>query len=158
MIKIIVVSDNHGLRKPLEYLQHKYEDADAFIHCGDICLPNDEFPRFITVSGNNDYYDYPYERVVNDGGHKILVVHGHLFGYMKRTEKMIKRAKEAGCDIVCYGHTHVFDFHEEQGIVFLNPGSIFRSRNGEPPSYAIMTIAADGVVRARQIYYREIDY
>ena len=35
MEEIVLVSDNHGQRKPLEYLKENYPVADYFIHCGD---------------------------------------------------------------------------------------------------------------------------
>ena len=35
MEEIVLVSDNHGQRKPLEYLKENYPITDYFIHCGD---------------------------------------------------------------------------------------------------------------------------
>ena len=38
--KIVLVSDNHTLLKPIEYLRHTYSSYDYFFHCGD-----SEFPK-----------------------------------------------------------------------------------------------------------------
>ncbi|MDQ0359459.1 metallophosphoesterase family protein [Breznakia pachnodae] len=139
-MKIVVVSDSHSLRKPLDMVLDKHADADYFLHAGDICLDPSEYPKFITVCGNNDYYDYPLEITLNLGKHKLIMFHSHLFSYFKREEKMMKKAKEMGCDIIVYGHTHVAYYEVKDGIHILNPGSIYHARDGRPPSYAIMMI------------------
>lgn len=144
-MQIIVVSDTHGLKRPLDYLLDKYPEADVFVHCGDICLPPEEYPRFLTVAGNNDYYDYPYEKIIRVKNHRMLVLHSHLFGYLKREERMLKRADECDCDIICYGHTHVADNRIVDGKYLLNPGSFYHSRDGRPPSYAIINLDDDEV-------------
>ena len=53
-ITVILVSDNHGFRKPLEYIKMKHSDADYFFHCGDTELPPYEMEGFAVVQGNND--------------------------------------------------------------------------------------------------------
>lgn len=139
-MKIVIVSDSHTLTKPLDMILEKHEDADYFLHCGDICLPPDEYPRFITVAGNNDYYDYPLELTLNLGKHRLIMFHSHLISYFKREERMIELAKKNDCDIVCYGHTHVAYYEVKAGIHILNPGSLYHARDGRPPSYAILYI------------------
>ena len=34
-VRIVLVSDNHGDRKGLQYLRETYADYDYFVHCGD---------------------------------------------------------------------------------------------------------------------------
>ena len=42
---------------------------------------------------------------------------------MKQTrDKLYRRAKELGCDLVFYGHTHVAEIETVKGITFINPG------------------------------------
>ncbi|MDF9824125.1 putative phosphoesterase [Breznakia sp. PF5-3] len=139
-MKIVVVSDSHSMVKPLKMILDKHADADYFLHCGDICLPPEEYPRYITVCGNNDYYDYPMEMILNLGKHRLIMFHSHMISYFKREEKMIRKAKNEGCDIVCYGHTHVAYYEIKNGVHILNPGSVYHSRDGRAPSYAIMNI------------------
>lgn len=145
-MKIVVVSDSHGRDEALEYVLKQHPDADAYIHCGDIEAEEGLFPSFLTVRGNNDLFcDYPDERVVPAGVHRIFVVHSHQFIYSKRSEKMAEAAKERGCDIVCYGHTHVANDETVDGVRLINPGSLWRSRDGRGPSYAILTIDGDDI-------------
>lgn len=139
-MKIIVVSDSHSLKTPLDQILQEHSDADYFLHCGDICLDTFEYPQYITVQGNNDYYDYPLDLTLKVGNHKIYMLHSHTLSYFKREEKMIERAKKNGCDIVCYGHTHVAYYDYKEGIHILNPGSVYHSRDGRAPSYAVLTI------------------
>lgn len=140
-MKIIVVSDSHGKDEVLDKVVEQYPHADMFIHCGDIEADEARFPQFITVLGNNDlFYDYPEYRIIEADAHRILVIHSHQFMYHARGEQMAKRARGLGCDIVCYGHTHVAADDTVDGVRLINPGSIWRSRDGREPSYAIMDL------------------
>ena len=138
-MKILVMSDSHGSNQTLERIMQLHEDADLMIHCGDIETSEYAYPNLKTVRGNNDlYYDYPEKLILSIAGHRILVVHGNQCYFYNRVAFFTKMAKEADCDIVCYGHTHVAQLDEEDGITLLNPGSIWHSRDGRAPSYALM--------------------
>ena len=65
-------------------------------------------------------------------------MHGHL--YRANQELMAYAAKENGCDIVIYGHTHRQVDKEEYGIRFLNPGAL---KNGD---YMIIETTSDGKI------------
>lgn len=145
-MKIIVVSDSHGKQGILDEIVQKHADADMFLHCGDIDEPEEYHPEYLVVKGNNDmFYDYPEQRIVTAGAHQIYMAHSHQFPYMRRKEMMAKAAREHHCDIFCYGHTHVAQDEKVDGVRLLNPGSVWRSRDGRPPSYAIMTLEKDSV-------------
>lgn len=139
------MSDSHGCNREIEYVMDKEKDADLFLHCGDICVDEFTYPQMLTVCGNNDFYDYPLQRVLNVEGHRLIMFHSHQFSYIKREEKMIQRAKEHGCDIICYGHTHVAYDAVVQGIHIINPGSLYHSRDGRAISYAIIKIDKDEI-------------
>lgn len=152
-MKIIVVSDSHGIRSKLDKILETHKDADLFLHCGDICLDSYEYPQFITVTGNNDYYDYPSEIILNLPHHKLIMFHSHMFGYFNRDKQMVKKAKSKGCDIVCYGHTHIADYRLIDGVHVLNPGSLQMSRDGRDTSYAIMHVDdTSGAVKVEFIF------
>lgn len=145
-MKIILTSDSHGKDEMLDMLLEKYPDADLYVHCGDIEAYPECYPQFITVRGNNDlYYDYPDKRIVKVQGHSIYITHSHQFSYSKRIEQMAEKAKAEGCDLVFYGHTHIAAYDEVSGVKLINPGSIWRSRDGRGPSYAVITVAEDRV-------------
>ena len=58
---------------------------------------------------------------------------------------MARRAYELGCDIVCYGHTHVARKEIVDGILEVNPGSLAHSRDGRDVSYAILYLNQDQI-------------
>ena len=43
-MKVVVVSDSHGRDDLLYDLQEQYPNADAFLHCGDVEAPQENFP------------------------------------------------------------------------------------------------------------------
>lgn len=139
------MSDSHGCNREIEYVMNKESDADLFLHCGDICVDEYTYPEILTVCGNNDYYDYPMQRVLNVEGHRIIMFHSHQFSFLKREEKMIQRAKEHDCDIICFGHTHVALDKVEKGIHMINPGSLYHSRDGRPISYAVLNVTRNNI-------------
>lgn len=140
-MKIVVVSDSHGKEGILDEILNAHRDADMFLHCGDILEDEMYHPEYITVQGNNDvYYDYPLYQIIEVQGHRIYLTHSHQFSYIKRQQQMVATAKQHQCDIICYGHTHVAHDEVIDGIRFINPGSVYRSRDGRGPSYAILTI------------------
>lgn len=154
-MKIVVVSDSHGLNKPLDMILKKHKDADYFLHCGDICEPPQAYPQFITVRGNNDYYDYPLDIILDLGKHRLMMFHSHGISYYKKEDKMIKKAQQENCDIICYGHTHVAYYEVKDGVHILNPGSLYHARDGRDPSYVIMEI--DDETGAIKVNFEFID-
>lgn len=145
-MKIIVVSDSHGKNEALENVLLQHPDADIYVHCGDIEASEGTFPQFITVRGNNDMFcEYPDQQVLQAEGHGIYVCHSHQFMYSRRAAQMAEKAKSLACDIVFYGHTHVAAFEEIDGVRLVNPGSIWRSRDGRGPSYAVVTLTKDAM-------------
>lgn len=152
-MKVIVMSDSHGKEGVLDMILDTYPNAEAYIHCGDIEEEAFVHPQLSTVRGNNDHYcNHPDSRILTLGKHKVFVVHSHQFGYAKRLEKMAEAAKEHGCDIVCYGHSHVAADDVVDGVRLLNPGSLWRSRDGRGPSYAIMEIDEQDQVHIKFIF------
>ena len=78
-MKLIVLSDSHGLKQPLAYIRSTYEDADCIIHCGDICLPKEYAKGMIVVAGNCDNPAwYPNGEIIVLENHRILILHGHV--------------------------------------------------------------------------------
>lgn len=152
-IKIILVSDNHYHDEPLQELQRHYRDADYFFHCGDSEMPYKSLSGFARVRGNNDYdYEYPETLVLEVGGHRFLLTHGHRQGIYFGYDGLIRLAKINGCDIVCFGHTHRYTEVEKDGILLLNPGSIWCNRDGSAPSYMIITLENEKIKIERKNY------
>ena len=155
IIKIILVSDNHGDLDSINYIKETYQDADYFIHCGDACVPPYLMDGFAIVQGNNDPYNsYPNFKVLEIGKHRIYVSHGHHDIFFGDLSSLKSKAELHNCDIVCYGHSHITNDVTIDGIRFLNPGSIRSNRDGSKPSYMIITLK-DDEVDVTQCYYEK---
>lgn len=146
MEEIILVSDNHGEIKPLEYLQNTYPITDYFIHCGDSEMHPYQLNGFVSVQGNNDFFDaYPYERIIEIGKHRILVVHGHRHMVFRQPQMLADYGKKNDCDLAFYGHSHIPADDTIDGVRCLNPGSIWHNRDGSKPSYMVIQLDGDKI-------------
>ena len=149
-MKLVVVSDSHRKIEVLNRIVAANPDADMFLHCGDIELSPDYFSQFIVVGGNNDYFgEYPDSKVISIETHKIFMTHSHQYLFHNRVDQLVEKAKRLGCDIVCFGHTHVFHYSQIEGIHVLNPGSCSYPRDMRGPCYAVIEIEGDSVIISR---------
>lgn len=152
-ITCILCSDNHGFEEPLIYLKKKYKDADYFLHCGDSQFPKAQMSGFATVEGNNDLYgEYPFFKVLKIGEHQIYLCHGHrdmMFGHY---EMLANKAKQYGCDIACCGHSHIPFAGVVNGVICLNPGSIWHNRDLSDPSYYVIQISGKDITWKKHFY------
>ena len=146
-MKILVVSDSHGFDTHLMSVIDRVKPIDLFIHCGDYGS-FDEYAESFTecpveiVCGNCDYCSpYPGETLVTAGTHKLFVTHGHAYGVKSGLSRLAERATALNADVAIYGHTHMPEKREINGITILNPGSISLPRQaGRLPSFAIIEV------------------
>lgn len=107
------------------------EHPDAVIHLGDVVRDAEELERrypslpVIKVRGNCDYdvFDLPEQRVLELGGVRFLVSHGHRYGVKSGLLRYWMAARENQVDVALFGHTHCAYCEEKSGIYLLNPGS-----------------------------------
>lgn len=168
-MKILIVSDSHGMNGPLRAVILK-ENPDMLIHLGDSEYMQSEIARWagapktacIFVRGNcdNSYCDPSIvkdEAVFSLKGHRIFCSHGHQQRVNYGLLTLSLTAQEKGCDICMFGHTHIpYDSHGDAvnsfrgfddiptGPRILNPGSISVPRGGSRRSYMIMEMEEDG--------------
>ncbi len=144
---ILVMSDSHGDRRGIENaLQLQTSPLDAIIHLGDGCsdLQYCNIPpncAVFAVRGNCDIITfgkdrYPYERVINFGDFKFLIMHGHRFAVKDSITSAVEYASSLSADVLLFGHTHMpsEQYLREGGTVgesilkkplyVFNPGSI----------------------------------
>lgn len=127
---IAVISDTHRMAKYIELGRKYIKEADVLIHLGDNSEDIKELVRDFKgdvygVRGNCDYSNaYPTEQILDIMGEKIFLTHGHLYGVKNNLSNIYCRAKELNAGIVLFGHTHEGLLKDEDGIVFMNPGSI----------------------------------
>lgn len=160
VIRIAVLSDTH-LRVPTPFLESLYEQhlapAHAVLHLGDVTgeatlayLMN--HPRFYGVAGNMDGFGVsdhlPATRSVEFGGLTIAMAHG--WGYGRDPAPGLARHLGPEADLVCFGHTHMFQWGEVGGVHMLNPGSASAPRRGAP-SMALLAIGPDRELDAEMI-------
>jgi putative phosphoesterase len=140
-MKLLIVSDNHGSTRELEVLAARHKgEIDYWIHCGDseFDFNHDLLMQYLKVRGNMDYEQkLPNEITENLNGVSVYITHGHLFNIKMSLLNLSYRVEEYGAKIAFFGHSHIACSFEENGIVFINPGSISLPRGREDKSYAI---------------------
>jgi|SRR5690625_3254051 len=140
MNKLLIVSDSHGLTTELNQIKQRHQ-VEKLVHCGDSELKNNatELEDFIAVKGNCDWQaDIPLEEIVEFGGLRFLVTHGHLYHVKTTMLNLQYRAKEVEADVIFFGHSHVAYAEQTGNQLFINPGSIRIPKKFSEPSYVIM--------------------
>ena len=151
-MKILIMSDIHGNYKSLNNVL-KNESFDKLIILGDLFsygfnynnkdennilkLLSNYKDAIILIKGNCDE-NISYEEFglfahnvisLHLNNHVVTLTHGNIYskGFLPSYHG----------DIFVSGHTHVPMLLKEQGIIYLNPGSIGKPRGGLDKSYAI---------------------
>lgn len=152
-MKALVISDNHGDSRILKDIQEKFANqVDVLIHCGDSELEDNTAPMkyFRAVKGNNDWgLNYPPQLEFVIEKTKFLVVHGDRDRVNYSLTPLMLKAQSLNAQVVCYGHTHQLAVTMEDGILFINPGSISLPR-GEfsriGGTFALVNITIDSFI------------
>ena len=160
-MKYMVISDIHGGIDNLNRVLSIYrnENCSKLLILGDLFNYVIDFNRgqiidrlnlmkdsIIAVSGNCDYnlngilFDMPNTYEINLNKKQVLLTHGHLYNkdYLLKTNN----------DIIFTGHSHVPKIEQINNKLFVNPGSITKSRSGEN-SFAIVD---ENIVTIRNLY------
>lgn len=143
-MKYMIISDIHGDIYKLNNVLDIYvkEKCNKLIVLGDLfnygidLNKNDIINRLnilsdniIYVKGNCDFnvsklnFDTPNSQEITINNKKVFLTHGHLF-----TKEYLLGSIY---DIIISGHTHIPLIEKEYNKLFLNPGSISKSRRGE---------------------------
>jgi uncharacterized protein len=145
--RIAVMSDSHGDTETVRHFLDRQSDSEHLIHCGDSELPAEDplLEAMNAVKGNCDPDGLPEYRMLEAGGYRVLVTHGHMDRVKTGLMPLRYRAEEAGADIVLFGHTHLYGAEVLDGILFVNPGSTHRPPPGRPATYAVIEGRAEGM-------------
>lgn len=149
MLKLCVVSDNHGDRASIEKILMDNPACDYYFHLGDSLFDEKEIKPFLTVKGNCDYHDFDKQAIIQIENHRILLIHGD--GYTWSMNTFAYKAKQDNVDVVFFGHTHIFYDNIISGIRFINPGSTYHNRDLTPPCYARVFILDDGSIKVERV-------
>ena len=148
MMRLLVLSDSHGDIPSLQMAIENEHSADVIIFLGD-GLNDFEYCKCrvynkicIAVKGNCDsyYLDYPKSKTVSFCGKTVFCTHGDLEKVKFGPEVLREKASSSGFDIVLFGHTHKAMTTYENGIYYLNPGSVKEN------SYGIIDIEENGIM------------
>ncbi len=148
-MRILVVSDTHGDYLSFKTAVEAQRSADVIIHCGDSQGEIDnirlQFPNkaIIAVKGNCDFAStLPTVETRTIENKKLFITHGHLYNAKYTLYNLCCAAREAGADILLFGHTHNALAEYDDGLYIVNPGSL----HGYNASYAYIDITEQGVM------------
>lgn len=159
---ILVLSDSHGHPERIrDAVQKQIKKPDAVIFLGDGLKDIDEcllgVPVY-SVCGNCDSYSFfipnnePEERIIELGGKRIMMTHGHRYSVKSGLGRIIAVAAEREVDILLFGHTHEklelcfaagaceYGIELKKPLYVMNPGSI----GGYPSSFGCIMIDSCG--------------
>ncbi|MDO4484149.1 MAG: phosphodiesterase [Clostridia bacterium] len=160
-MKWLIASDIHGSAKWCRAMLDAYarEGADRLLLLGDVLyhgprndLPEEYAPKqviamlnplkddILCVRGNCDtevdqmVLDFPVlteYAIICEGEKMIFATHGHNYN-LKQLPPLHKG------DILLHGHTHIPANTEENGVRYLNPGSVSIPKEGSAHSYMVL--------------------
>lgn len=144
-MRALIVSDTHGRLYNLEKVLKEVGKIDMLIHLGDVEGDEQRIEELAgcpveMVSGNNDFFTHlQREKVLEIGGYKIWLTHGHYYYVGFNTSKIKEAAAQRGCDVVMFGHIHRPVMDINGSVWAINPGSIsFPRQENRKGSYIIM--------------------
>ncbi len=136
VIKIGVISDTHGLLRPA--VMEVLKSCDYILRGGDIHKPElldalREIAPLYVVRGNNDREwaeNLPARLTFSIGGMNFFMVHN----------KKDVPDDLGDAQIVVFGHSHKYFAQQQDGRLWLNPGSCGRRRFDQEITMAAITI------------------
>ncbi|MCM1368154.1 MAG: YfcE family phosphodiesterase [Roseburia sp.] len=145
MYKLVIISDIHHDLLRLKRILPIINASDYLIFCGDgvsdlMLLRSVISVPIVCVRGNNDLDpSVPEISSMVLGNTRVLVTHGHKFDVRRSITPLLKVAKQMQCNLVFFGHTHMFFDRIIDGVHFINPGALHGRAYG---TYA--AVAGDG--------------
>lgn len=146
-MRLLVMSDSHGRKNMLLDAMELHPEADAVIFLGDgerdIEFVENYFPdkKIYAVCGNCDFNsELPPFLLEKFGGKTVYAAHGHYESVKYSLVILKEKARNCAASIALYGHTHVPDTTYDDGILFVNPGSIAVGK------YAMIDITDKGIM------------
>ncbi|SHJ99224.1 hypothetical protein SAMN02745248_01493 [Hathewaya proteolytica DSM 3090] len=150
---ISIISDTHrdieSMRKSLDMVKK----SNTIIHLGDNVEDVEFYKRNFSeaifyVKGNCDLGSkIKTEEIIEMCGKRIFITHGHNYNVKYGLLNLKYKAMQEDANIVLYGHTHKAEITFEQGIWFINPGSLCK------PLYGNRSFATIGIRDSKIIPY-----
>ena len=135
-IKVGIISDTHGLLRPA--VREELQSCDYILHGGDVNKPEildtlRTIAPLYVVRGNTDKEwaeELPKHLTVTLGGVTFFMVHN---------KKDVPRDL-GDAQVVVFGHSHKYFEQQQEGRLWLNPGSCGRRRFDQEITMATLTI------------------
>jgi len=129
-MRILVLADSHGRVENMVRCV-EFVEPDHLLHLGDCVRDAEKLQRYFpslpmtTVPGNCDWgYEDEPERLIELGGRRIFMLHGHTRGVKYDLQRLWYAGREYGADAVVFGHTHTALVDYDGAMYLMNPGSI----------------------------------
>ena len=138
--KVGIISDTHGLVR--QRVVKSFKDVDLIVHAGDVGKPEvletlQAIARVYPVRGNVDGGKWadnlPFAEVVKVGQAYLYVLHD--------INALDLDPVAAGFNAVISGHSHIPKIEEQNGVLFLNPGSAGPKQLKRPVSIALLYVS-----------------
>ena len=171
-MNIFITGDTHGdlsraiemydaitAENTLKGIPH-VDKFDYLIHCGDYKKDGFDLGQalglpVIAVYGNcDDVWDPDFDILDTDAG-SIVVTHGHVEDINTTHDHLYELAEDQGCNCICYGHSHIAEYEEENGYLLINPGSLTKPLDGTEGSVAILKADENGYA-GNLIWYSDV--
>jgi len=128
-----VISDTHIPSRAKSLPNAVYElfkNVNLIVHCGDfvnndVLIELNTIAPVLGVKGNMDPNDIDlpvYREILLNNATRIIISHGSGPHFNLR-ERLYKKFHEKKPDIIIYGHSHIPDNSDYNGIHMFNPGS-----------------------------------
>ena len=160
-MKILIIGDTHGKLGKVRDIYPKLRNIDLIAHTGDyyrdaVSLEKEFDIPVVYVKGNCDEggNNNDFQKIKTEFGN-ILLTHGHNYNVKYDLTALMYKAMEEDCQAVFFGHTHRCLIDENNGIHFVNPGSLTLPRDGSGGSYAIVRVSKDSF-EASVVYYNTV--
>lgn len=146
-MRILVLSDSHGDYFAMKKAIEAQPSAEAVVFLGDghmdfeRCKPLLKDKRVYCVRGNNDFHcDYPRNAIIEEGGMKIYITHGH-YEYVKSSlSALMSVARRNNCKLALYGHNHRQQEDNYGEIKMFCPGAL------KDDEYGVVDIVDNGYI------------
>ena len=138
--KIGIISDTHGLIR--QSVVKSFNDVDLIVHAGDVGKPEvletlQDITRVYPVRGNVDGGTWTDNMSFTE-----VVKVGQVFLYVLHDLNTLDLDPvAAGFNAVISGHSHVPKIEEQNGVLFLNPGSAGPKQFKYPVSIAFLYVS-----------------
>lgn len=135
-MRILITSDIHGDLEKLKKLQ-EIETFDLHLDAGDSNFSEGilKTRQIVSVRGNTDFFSQlPLIKIIENEYGKIVIIHGHTKSVKSSLDYLYQLGERLRANYVIYGHTHQALIKVNNGITYINPGSLKHDS-----SYIILT-------------------